>query len=216
MSETIIIAAILSISGGLQDAYSYLLRGEVFANAQTGNIVLMSVNFIKGNFHESFRYLAPLSAFAFGIFIAEAVHRKYKDTERLHWRQMVLVAEILLLIAAAFIPENFNEAANSLVSFTCAMQVQTFRKFRGKAYASTMCIGNLRSCMDALCTFVHTHDKEMFFRGCEYLFVIFMFACGCALGGVVTAKFGLHSILFSSGILAIACILMFIRANEIK
>ncbi len=30
--------------------------------------------------------------------------------------------------------------ANALVSFACAMQVQTFRKVRGHAYASTMCI----------------------------------------------------------------------------
>ncbi len=41
MSESILTAAFLSISGGLQDAYTYLFRGKVFANAQTGNIVLL-------------------------------------------------------------------------------------------------------------------------------------------------------------------------------
>ena len=42
MSEAFLTAAFLSISGGLQDAYTYLARGYVFANAQTGNIVLLS------------------------------------------------------------------------------------------------------------------------------------------------------------------------------
>ena len=42
MSEAFLTAAFLSISGGLQDAYTYLARGNVFANAQTGNIVLLS------------------------------------------------------------------------------------------------------------------------------------------------------------------------------
>ena len=37
MSETFLIAGILSVSGGLQDAYTYMYRGKVFANAQTGN-----------------------------------------------------------------------------------------------------------------------------------------------------------------------------------
>ena len=41
-------------------------------------------------------------------------------------------------------------AATVLVSFACAMQVQTFRKVNGYSYASTMCIGNLRSGTAAL------------------------------------------------------------------
>ena len=32
MSESFLIAGILSISGGLQDAYTYMYRGKVFAN----------------------------------------------------------------------------------------------------------------------------------------------------------------------------------------
>lgn len=42
MSESFLTAAFLSVSGGLQDMYTYISRGHVFANAQTGNIVLLS------------------------------------------------------------------------------------------------------------------------------------------------------------------------------
>ena len=35
MSEAFITALFLSVSGGLQDVYTYLYRGKVFANAQT-------------------------------------------------------------------------------------------------------------------------------------------------------------------------------------
>ena len=47
MSETNMLMILLTISGGLQDAYSYFVRGEVFSNAQTGNIVLMSTYVAK-------------------------------------------------------------------------------------------------------------------------------------------------------------------------
>ena len=50
MSESLMTAAFIILSGGLQDAYTYLCRGKVFANAQTGNIVLLSVNLIDGKF----------------------------------------------------------------------------------------------------------------------------------------------------------------------
>ena len=37
MSESFLTAVFLSLSGGLQDAYTYLFRGKGFANAQTQN-----------------------------------------------------------------------------------------------------------------------------------------------------------------------------------
>lgn len=40
MSDTFLIAVLLAVVGGSLDAYSYVARGHVFANAQTGNIVL--------------------------------------------------------------------------------------------------------------------------------------------------------------------------------
>lgn len=41
MSESIKLGVILAIAGGFMDAYSYMCRGKVFANAQTGNILLL-------------------------------------------------------------------------------------------------------------------------------------------------------------------------------
>ena len=40
MSEAFITALFLSVSGGLQDVYTYLYRGKVFANAQTSFVLL--------------------------------------------------------------------------------------------------------------------------------------------------------------------------------
>ena len=60
MSESFLIAGILSISGGLQDAYTYMYRGKVFANAQTGNIVLLAQNLVDRNWSVALRYFSPL------------------------------------------------------------------------------------------------------------------------------------------------------------
>ena len=106
MSEAFITAAFLSMSGGLQDAYTYFARGGVFANAQTGNVVLLSHHLFAGNFSAALRCLIPLISFAMGIAAAEAIRRKSRHTH-LHWRQMVLVAEIGLLFGVAFLPESW-------------------------------------------------------------------------------------------------------------
>ena len=76
MSESFLTAAFLSISGGLQDAYTYLFRGKVFANAQTGNIVLLSACVVDRNWYQAAHYLIPLLFFALGIAAAEWVRLK--------------------------------------------------------------------------------------------------------------------------------------------
>ena len=59
MSESFLTAAFLSLSGGLQDAYTYIYRGHVFANAQTGNIVLLSQSIAERNWTQTLEYLIP-------------------------------------------------------------------------------------------------------------------------------------------------------------
>ena len=44
MSESIRLGMLLAVSGGFMDAYSYIERDHVFANAQTGNMLLLGVN----------------------------------------------------------------------------------------------------------------------------------------------------------------------------
>ena len=80
MSESFLTAAFLSISGGLQDAYTYICRGEVFANAQTGNIVLLSQSLVERKWSTVIHYLIPLGFFAMGIVAAEGIRQKYKNS----------------------------------------------------------------------------------------------------------------------------------------
>ena len=161
MSESFLIAGILSISGGLQDAYTYMYRGKVFANAQTGNIVLLAQNLVDRNWQAVLRYFSPLLFFALGVAMAECIRMKYQKAQKIHWRQLVLAIEILLLFAVGFLPNEIDLLANAMVSFACAMQVQAFRKVNGYAFASTMCIGNLRSGMESLCAYGKTKDKKI-------------------------------------------------------
>ena len=125
MSDSFLMSAFIILSGGLQDAYTYCCRDKVFANAQTGNIVLMSTHLFAGDWAGVFRYFVPLISFMAGIFVAECVHRRYKCMEKVHWRQLIILAEIVLLFFVGFLPQEVNTFANALVSFVCAMQVQT-------------------------------------------------------------------------------------------
>ena len=209
MSESFVTAAFLSMSGGLQDAYTYICRGEVFANAQTGNIVLLSQNLVEGNWSLVLHYLVPLVFFAMGIVAAEGIRQKYKNVQKIHWRQLVLLIEMILLLLVGFLPATLNLLANAMVSFACAMQVQTFRKMGGYSYASTMCIGNLRSGTAAFSHYLQDKKTEQLKQAAYYFGIIFLFAIGAGLGGNLTEHFGIHMIWISCILLGLSFLLMF-------
>ena len=213
MSEAFCTAMFLSLSGGLQDVYTYLFRGKVFANAQTGNIVLMAVHAFAGEWGHVLHYLVPLCFFALGVFAAELMHQKLQNLQRLHWRQLVVLCEIVMLFVVGFFPQEWNLMANALVSFACAMQVQTFRKVNGYAFASTMCIGNMRSGMEALAVWIVKHDPKALRKVFHYLGIIFLFGVGAGLGWVAVEHFATRAIWWSCLLLVICFALMYIRED---
>ena len=207
-SESFILSAVISLSGGFQDAYTYNLRGKVFANAQTGNVVLMSQRFMEGHFQKGLHYLIPILSFAMGILLAEQISHHFRNYQRLHWRQIILLLEIIVLTIVAFIPGTQNVLANVLVSLACAMQVQSFRKVNGYPYASTMCIGNLRSGTESFSVYLRTKKEGALKKALHYYGIIFIFAIGAGVGGILSELLGYKSILISSGILIVAFVMM--------
>lgn len=211
MSEAFVNGVFLALSGGFQDAYTYNTRNRVFSNAQTGNVVLMSQHFIMGEWKEGLRYLLPLAAFVLGVFFAEKIQYHFKYVKKLHWRQWILLLEICILIVVGFLSQSLNMLATALVSFSCAMQVQTFRKLNGYPYASTMCIGDMRSGTVALALYVREKKPEQKRQAIYYFGIIAFFALGAAIGGVMSVSYGVHVIWVSAALLFISFLLMFLE-----
>ena len=174
----------------------------------------MSQAAFNGDLSRVLHYLIPLLSFALGVAAAEVIHIRYREAKRLHWRQLVLVVEILLLFGVGFIPNTLDLAANALVSFACAMQVQAFRKVHGYPFASTMCIGNMRSGMESLVVYFHLHDKKVLHKALHYFGVILLFAFGAGVGAHCVGVFGNKTIWFSCALLLVSLCFMFIQDEE--
>lgn len=213
-SESIELAIFLAMSGGLMDAYSYLLRDQVFANAQTGNILLFGVYASSGQWNHCLHYAFPILFFCFGIALCETIH--IHKIHFMHWRQFTLLIEIGLLTIVSTIPLSNNLLANSLTSLTCGIQVQAFRKLHGNSFATTMCIGNIRSGTHHLIHFFYKKDRQSLERALLYYFVILCFVVGAILGNWCLPHLQEKTILVSCVLLAIALLIMYIDREGSK
>lgn len=210
MSESLLLGIILAVAGGYLDSYTYISRGGVFANAQTGNIVLLGVNLARGDFSKVLHYLIPVAAFAIGIIICEAVKSTLKDNTHIHWRQLIILLEIVFLFTAAFIPTGKTDiVVNTMISFVCSLQAGSFRVINGNAMATTMCTGNLRSGTQQLFIGLHDHSLTNIKKSLNYYSIILFFIAGAAAGTLITNRLGGKSVFICAALLIIPFIMMF-------
>ena len=210
MSETIELGIVLALSGGFMDAYSYMCRDHVFANAQTGNILLFGVNLSQGNWGTALHYLGPILAFIVGLALSDLFRLIRRGTERLHWRQVTVALEAIVLFIVSFLPQSMNLLGNSLTSLACGLQVESFRKIHGNGIATTMCIGNLRSATQNLCEFLRTKNTEFARKSGLYFFTILCFTVGAIFGNLAVGLWAEKAILCASRLLVIAFCMMFV------
>ncbi len=181
-SESIFLVVILALIGGFLDAYTYCSRDRVFANAQTGNIVRLGITLANGEYIKTLRYFVPIIAFSIGVFVA--LSTRDNKCLKLHWRQVILIFEGVIVLIVGFIPMNdfFNIISNVFVSFLCAMQAESFRKVLGNPFSSTMCTGNLRSTIEYLYQAMVCKNNKALKKVKYYMLIIVSFVFGAFSG----------------------------------
>ena len=207
VSESYFIGLLLAIAGGYLDVYTYISRGGVFANAQTGNIVLLGIHIAQQNFEKITTYTLPILAFMVGVMITEIVKLNFRYSTKIHWRQIVIALEILVLLAVSFVPEGIcNDLVNTAVSF---------RAFGGgKKYATTMCTGNLRTATENLFYSGVHRDRKVRNNSLQYYGIIAAFIFGAVISTKLTTGVGTKSVYTVCILLFVVFVLMFIQAEE--
>ena len=204
-SESYFVAALLSITGGFLDAYTFVSRDGVFANAQTGNFARLAIYLADGNLELVLRYFIPILFFVIGVSVAMWISRLTQKSSFLCWQHYTVLLEIVLLFIVSWIPYGkiSNIYANLFVSFTCAIQAESFRKVLGTPFASTMCTGNLRNATEYLNQFFIDKEKTFLQKSIQYFGIDILFVLGAVAGTFATKMFQTRATIF-------CCILLFV------
>lgn len=201
--DSLALAGILTLAGGFLEGYTYTCRGGVFANGQTGNIAKLGIAIVDGNLLAFFQRAIPITVFVLGISLAMTIQRQMESRQGLYWQQWVVLAEMLALLIVSFIPAGQigDIFANAIVSFVCAIQFETFRKFNGNAFASTFCTGNLRSATESLNRFLTDRSPQELSRTLGYFGLITLFIFGTIFGVLGVRRMNVRATLLCCGVL---------------
>lgn len=214
--EKLEIGLLLAMIGGFLDAYTYVCFDGVFANAQTGNMVLLGISLIHYDWSDFFNYLIPILFFSMGILITE-----YFASHLIRAFFIVTLGiELFLLSFIGVFPELLPSYITiALISMICSIQLASFKKICGMTYSSTMCTGNLRTSMEALYGYFHQKDRALLYRSLHYGAIILFFCVGAVIGALSSAHFGKRAIFICCGfLLLLSCLILldFMRYHHEK
>ena len=171
--------ALLMVSAGMMGAYTFNLRGGVFSNAQTANVVMMAIAFGKGEFSRALYFLIPITAYFLGAFISELFILPSKRIGKLHWDTCLIAFESIVLFVIGFIPLTWSHhIVQVIINFIASMQYNTFRKARGIPMATTFCTNHVRQMGLQIAKVIRTKDKSKFKVCAVHLLMILSFLFG--------------------------------------
>jgi uncharacterized membrane protein YoaK (UPF0700 family) len=199
------LGVLLAFAGGFQDAYSFIGLGGVFANAQTGNVVLLGVEAGRQHWTEALRHVPPLLAFVLGVAVSETLSRP-SVAAVLRWpARFALVLETVVLGVVGLLPRGVSHSLIVvMIAFTASVQVTTFRTLIIWPYNTTMVTGNLRTTAQAAYQAVADRDPEARRKARSFATIIVSFMIGAIAGGLLTLEFDRHAIWISAGVLLAA------------
>jgi uncharacterized membrane protein YoaK (UPF0700 family) len=189
LSGMFAIASVFAIVGGFLDAYSYLARGGVFANAQTGNVVLFGVRAAAGNWISAWQTIPPILAYMFGVAVARLLRvRPQKHTFRatLICQALELLVLLVLLFFGKFVPDL---CAVPLIAFSAALQNTSFSNIGPWQFNSAMTTSNLRNAVSGWVQLtLGETDPKLRGEAIVGSVILLCFVAGALLGGVCTLR----------------------------
>lgn len=181
--EKLWVFALLMAVGGYLGAFTYTIRGGVFSNAQTGNLVLLGIALGDGNWSKVLYLLIPISAYFLGAIISEVIAGPIKKLRLIRWDTLFITIEIIAIIILGLIPESAPyQITQIIVNFICSMQYNTFRQAQGIPMATTFCTNHIRQLGIWLTKYVKHRTRPELERFLSHLLMLAVFV----VGGVVS------------------------------
>lgn len=188
--ERLRVFLLLIAAGGFLGAYTYVLKGGVFCNAQTANCLLFAVRLGQGEWRRALYYLIPISAYLGGAVLAALLPRYVERAGGLPFDALFVLFEMAALLALGFVPDDAPpQICQVAVNFLASMQFATFRQARRVPMATTFCTNHIRQAGTHLVGWLRDRDADARMRFLMHAAMILAFVAGALAGTLLCGRF---------------------------
>jgi uncharacterized membrane protein YoaK (UPF0700 family) len=216
-ARTLWFALLLTVTNGFMDAHTFYVRGGVFANVQTGNVIFFAIDASERKVAAAMAHVWPILAFMVGVSLA--AHIKSGRVERMvpHPLRWAMTVQVVVLAVIGFVPVTVAHSYVTVpIAFLAALQMGLFRNIGDLAYLPVATTGNLmrfvESGYDGL-----IGKQGAARRACGiYGALILAFAGGALVGSFASRAWGAHAIWLAASILAVTLVLFIVDERVLR
>jgi uncharacterized membrane protein YoaK (UPF0700 family) len=216
-ARTLWFALLLTITNGFMDAHTFYVRGGVFANVQTGNVIFFAIDISEREVAAAMAHVWPILAFMVGILLAS--HIKSGRVERVvpHPLRWAMTVQVVALGVIGFIPVTVAHSYVTVpIAFLAALQMGLFRTIGDLAYLPVATTGNLMRFVESgYAGFVERQAASRHACGI-YGALIIAFAGGALIGAFASRAWSAHAIWLAAGILAVTLVLFVVDERVLR
>ncbi|MCC6094338.1 MAG: DUF1275 domain-containing protein [Eubacterium sp.] len=185
----------LILVGGFYGAYTFMVRGGVFCNAQTANVVLLSMAIGSRDWSKALYLLIPISAYFMGAILSEILAKKVKQFRILRWDTILVGLEIPMVLFLGALPASApDQICQVMLNFICSMQFNTFRQNEGIPMATTFVTNHIRQTGSNLVKAVRDKDPKASLRWKMHGSMILVFLLGGLVSTLLCEKLSVRAI----------------------
>ena len=174
-----LVMALMMMTAGMMGAYTYLIRGGVFCNAQTGNLLLMGITFGSKGWKSALYYFIPFASYMAGTVVSEILRPKSVSSLRIQWATIFSLMEIAVFVLVGFVPKSVPDSIiQCLIMFVAASQYNSFQKAGNITMATTFCTNHVRQLGIHLYRWIQKRDAVSLSRVITHTVMIACFVIG--------------------------------------
>lgn len=172
---------------GMGDAYTFMAHKQVFATAQTGNLVVFAVKLFTDGIGSAWENIPMWVIFGIGSFVAQGM-LEIPDSKlsRRHQNKLFMATNVILWLTLAIIQYFTN--SDVLVwplSFLAAYELTTFRTVGRLSLNNGIMTGNTKNMMNSLYRWIFDQKYEDKIKFFTLLLVIVIFILGVGTGALL-------------------------------
>lgn len=187
----------LMFVSGFLGAYTYLLHGGVFCNAQTGNFLMMAVALGESGWRGALYYFIPFAAYLAGTILSESIAGPVRKLQFLRWDTIFVLLEMLAVLCLWLLPEEAPDQITQVTTnFICSMQYNTFRQAEGIPMATTFCTNHVRQLGVSVSKGLRGKGRGNWTRAGKHGGMLIAFVAGCTSLTALSRIWGTDALMF--------------------
>lgn len=183
---------LLIFIGGTFGAYTFCLKGGVFCNAQTANMVLFAIALGEGAWKRALSLAFSIMGYLVGTIVSESSYRcGIIHTRHFRYETLHLAMEAIALICLGLLPHSTPVTVYQItINIIAAMQFTLFRQGEHLPMATTFCTAHLRQVGINFVKTIH-HDEGNPGRKLKlHLAMLIAFILGATIGTLLSFSLG--------------------------